>query len=433
MKIGKDDRLKKLIIGIVILLLIGGGVYLFINMKKEENHVLKEVENQIPLEYYAIYGTSLNLKGTLTNTTKEHLFTLVAKSDLEEKNVPITLNWKENNVTFTTNTKINNGFSLESISDGTYYLLLKEEKTDGSIVYYSLENKTKYTDLTYYTMTKQQKNQKIDFNFGTYQQEKKELPYLQLKAQTTTLPQDVYDVVIDPGHGGIDPGAVNGDDYESNIALDYAKNLKTELEKLGLKVKMTRDSDIDLNAYGTHGRASIPNEVKAKYVISLHLNSIDTPNGQDGFEVYAPTNADLTLATSFAKEIANGTSIDYSGNTNARQERGVYVRNMTTWDIEETNQDAIDHNYKPYETLSKDTPYLYIIRETGGISTKAYVDGRNPEYDKNPYYDSNIGVEGYLIELGYINHDRELPVLLQEKTNYVKAIAKAFSIVLEKN
>ena len=40
-----------------------------------------------------------------------------------------------------------------------------------------------------------------------------------------------------------------------------------------------------------------------------------------------------------------------------------------------------------------------MLRETGGIVTGAYVDGRNKEFGKNKYYNSNIGVEAYLLEL----------------------------------
>ena len=40
-----------------------------------------------------------------------------------------------------------------------------------------------------------------------------------------------------------------------------------------------------------------------------------------------------------------------------------------------------------------------MLRETGGIATSAYVDGRNPSYGANMFYNSNIGVEAYLLEL----------------------------------
>ena len=69
--------------------------------------------------------------------------------------------------------------------------------------------------------------------------------YMNINVEDTKLPKDVYDIVIDPGHGGKDGGAVtthNGETYaEKDITLDYGKDLKKALEELGLKVKLTRD------------------------------------------------------------------------------------------------------------------------------------------------------------------------------------------------
>jgi len=77
---------------------------------------------------------------------------------------------------------------------------------------------------------------------------------------------------------------------------------------------------------------------------------------------------------------------------------GVYVRTFRDFEIEESIEEAKEAGHEPYE-ITNDTPYLYMIRETGGIATKAYVDGRNKEYGKNKYHNSNIGVEAYLLEL----------------------------------
>lgn len=74
------------------------------------------------------------------------------------------------------------------------------------------------------------------------------------------------------------------------------------------------------------------------------------------------------------------------------------MRTFRDWEIEEAIKEAKEANHEPYE-IDNDTPYLYMIRETGGIATKAYVDGRNKAYGKNKYYNSNIGVEAYLLEL----------------------------------
>lgn len=65
-----------------------------------------------------------------------------------------------------------------------------------------------------------------------------------------------------------------------------------------------------------------------------------------------------------------------------------------------------------------------MLRETGGIATGAYVDGRNPKYGINKYYNSNVGVEAYLLELGYINNDANLSKLLNEKEGYIEGVVQ---------
>ena len=54
--------------------------------------------------------------------------------------------------------------------------------------------------------------------------------------------------------------------------------------------------------------------------------------------------------------------------------------------------------------------------------TKAYIDGRNKEELNNPYRNSNIAAESYLLELGFINSKFDLNNLLQKKENYINAI-----------
>ena len=65
-----------------------------------------------------------------------------------------------------------------------------------------------------------------------------------------------------------------------------------------------------------------------------------------------------------------------------------------------------------------------MIRETGGIMTHAYVDGRNKNIGDNPYYNSNISAEAYLLELGFINSENDLENLKKNKEAYISAIVK---------
>ena len=89
-------------------------------------------------------------------------------------------------------------------------------------------------------------------------------------------------VVIDPGHGGTDPGAVSrdGKSYEKSFTLDISKRLseKIKAECPGVKVLLTRDRD---KAVALNDRAVIANKAGADLFISVHINASPktTPNG----------------------------------------------------------------------------------------------------------------------------------------------------------
>lgn len=84
--------------------------------------------------------------------------------------------------------------------------------------------------------------------------------------------REVNTIVIDPGHGGKDPGAQGKNANEKDIVLAVGKLLKTELEKEGFKVKLTRSTDtfIELGE-----RANMANKWDGDLFISLHCNAID--------------------------------------------------------------------------------------------------------------------------------------------------------------
>lgn len=102
---------------------------------------------------------------------------------------------------------------------------------------------------------------------------------------------------------------------------------------------------------------------------------------------------------------------------------GVYVRTFKDFEIQEGIEEAKAAGHEPYE-IRDYTPYLYMIRETGGIATGAYIDGRNAKLGKNEYYDSNIGIEAYLLELGYLNNEENLEKLVNDKEGYIEGIVQ---------
>lgn len=79
-------------------------------------------------------------------------------------------------------------------------------------------------------------------------------------------------VIIDPGHGGQDPGAIGANGmYEKTIVLAVGLELKNQLEAAGYRVKMTRESDVFLKL---HDRVKFARQNKADLFISLHADSI---------------------------------------------------------------------------------------------------------------------------------------------------------------
>jgi N-acetylmuramoyl-L-alanine amidase len=133
------------------------------------------------------------------------------------------------------------------------------------------------------------------------------------KKRTATLPEKgkqlpvsgIRKIVLDPGHGGKDPGAIGvGGIAEKDIVLAVAKKLERKLkQEMGVEVVLTRRDD---RFIPLEDRTAIANAEGADLFVSLHMNA--SPNGEaKGLETYYLDNtndeASLRLA---ARE--NGTS-----------------------------------------------------------------------------------------------------------------------------
>lgn len=92
-------------------------------------------------------------------------------------------------------------------------------------------------------------------------------------------------VVIDPGHGGKDCGAVGAKSYEKNITLKIALKTGDYIKKKypDVKVIYTRDDDSSVDLYE---RADIANRNNADVFISIHCNSISNSPKTGGAETY---------------------------------------------------------------------------------------------------------------------------------------------------
>ena len=119
------------------------------------------------------------------------------------------------------------------------------------------------------------------------------IPFGRISAQEATNPLAEKIVCLDPGHGGIDPGATNGDLLEKNINLDVAERLESSLKAAGAVVYMTRrTNDVTLSS---RDRYTFCNEKKADIMVSVHTNSFDSPD-INGTETYYFHSDDKVLA-----------------------------------------------------------------------------------------------------------------------------------------
>jgi N-acetylmuramoyl-L-alanine amidase len=103
------------------------------------------------------------------------------------------------------------------------------------------------------------------------------------------VPTDPRLIVIDPGHGGNDPGAINESMglTEKVLTLEIAKRLREDLRHKGWRVAMTRDGDYEVGDPGgddkqeLQARCDLANAAGARLFISVHINSSvsSDPNG----------------------------------------------------------------------------------------------------------------------------------------------------------
>jgi N-acetylmuramoyl-L-alanine amidase len=120
-----------------------------------------------------------------------------------------------------------------------------------------------------------------------------------------TPPLVIRKVVLDPGHGGKDPGAIGfGGVAEKDIVLNVAKKLARKLKKeMGIEVVLTRKDDTFVPL---EDRTAIANAEDADLFISLHMNA--SPNGEArGLETYYLDNTNDEGSIRLAAR-ENGTS-----------------------------------------------------------------------------------------------------------------------------
>lgn len=152
-------------------------------------------------------------------------------------------------------------------------------------------------------------------------------------------------IVIDPGHGGTDPGAVGCSIEEADVVLDVGQRLRTQLEAAGVRVAMTRDTDTFV---GLSARASFANSRSANGFVSVHSNA-NSGAPATGIETWIANSASarsLSLATLIQAEMVRAWGLRDRG---VKRADFVVVRDTTMpsalTELAFTNNCSVDATY----------------------------------------------------------------------------------------
>ena len=119
------------------------------------------------------------------------------------------------------------------------------------------------------------------------------------------VPRGRFKVVIDPGHGGPDPGAVGiGGLRETDVVLDVCLQIARLLQARGVQVLMTRTSDVDVDL---PPRAALANSSGADLFVSVHANALSMArpdvNGIETFFFEGAGSPSRRLATALQEQM----------------------------------------------------------------------------------------------------------------------------------
>ena len=251
-----------------------------------------------------------------------------------------------------------------------------------------------------YTLPRQ--GQRLHWAFGRDRQ-----GLLTLSVRTADeLPEGWYDVIVDAGHGGRDPGAKGSDRIEADLNLANARELADDLRQLGLTVALTRDTrtlpggaEAEQNPYADGARVEIIYASHAPYLLSCHLNAGD--HTESGFQIYGSVAASTAWSRAVADALRSAGAKENNSGAGLVG-HGVYQRRT--------------------EGLSRLRDHYFILRETGGyaLSPANYL-----VYHREQRQILAVGSQGLLLEFAFIDNEADLRQWLEQRQTRLAATAAA--------
>jgi N-acetylmuramoyl-L-alanine amidase len=239
----------------------------------------------------------------------------------------------------------------------------------------------------------------------------------QLKGE---LPLSGKRIVLDAGHGGSDPGAVNGSIYEKNLNMSFTKLLAGHLKKLGAEIVYTRDPSND-KFISLEDRATFANSKNADLFVSLHHDSsVDkSSNGQSvHYSSYRPGIETKDVYVKYA-----GKTYPFVREDTAR--KLFYYKDGSTIKSMSYQGDIV-----AYDTISPSAA-AKVSKNLAPVASNAIkYSGIGTGYikDHNLYVTRWTTMPSILIELGYMSNSNELSLLKQSSVQNSRSLSLAKAI-----
>lgn len=284
---------------------------------------------------------------------------------------------------------VNKGLPLWQIPDGEYSLRCGDDYLAAGEELYLPEG---------YSLTRNESNRHWQFF-------RDDRGLLGLRMETVSeLPEQVYDLLIDPGHGGDDPGASGNGLVEAEENLRVALYLQELFSAMGLKVALSRDSaelpggpEAEFNPYAPDARVDQVYRKEAKYLISCHLNA----GGGSGFQLFSSlyTDTDWSAAVRGEMQLAGWHNDD---NGLGLVAPGLYQRGSSQRTL-----------------VPRD--YYFILRETGGYAISPYTY-RMFRVDRHE--ELAVGAEALLVEYIFLDKQEDCAYWQSHWKELAAAVAK---------
>ena len=229
------------------------------------------------------------------------------------------------------------------------------------------------------------------------------------ETKTNTQPtNNKHIIVIDPGHGGKDPGCMGkGGTKEKNVVLSVAKKLKSSLDAAGYKTYLTRSTDEFLKLAD---RAEFAEKKRADLFISLHANANPSRNIK-GFSVYTLSEkASDEEAQKLAESENAADKIDVSGFEQFSKDIRVALSSLQQHAVAELSEE-----------------YANICAKS--LNRASVEQQKGPSVRHAPFAVLRSTVPGALIELGHLSNKAEENLLKSDshQNKLVAAIVKSIN------